>query len=232
MAARKQGDEVIIKALGNLADGLNKLNSRLDSLETRSGGPTQPADQEGPMYGDEVADAPRTTGFALGTSTDARNHPVSITKGHDLEGKVDQDLSREMKPSGPALESLPAQVIQPCKTITKEKAEMLRFMEEPIEIMVHDTNDPNADPLPHVTVNGVNQYFFRGERQTVKRKYVQLLVRPKTTSFGNEEYTDARGNKAYRWPAHTAPELQITILHDPSGAKGLAWFDGLRAEAA
>ena len=209
--ARKQStNKAILAALDGIVDGLNKLGTRVESLEEK----------------------PRVSGFAVGTSTDAKDNLVSFTKGHESQQEVEQDLSREMNSRGDAMESLPSEPIETFKVLNKSKLEMEMFMEEVLEIIVHDTTDPNADPIPHVCVNGVNQYFIRGQRQQVKRKYVQLLFRPKTTTFGLEMFKNAVGDDAYRYPAHTAPEIQATIIHDPSGSRGLAWLDGLRAEAA
>ena len=70
-------------------------------------------------------------------------------------------------------------IIRDDKTIVEadggsmDRAAELKFMEEAVEVMVHDSTDPNAENPVLVAVNGVNQYFIRNQPQVVKRKFVE-----------------------------------------------------------
>lgn len=59
----------------------------------------------------------------------------------------------------------------------------LAFMEEPVEVLVHESTDPNAEPIVDLYCNGVPQRLLRGEPQVVKRKYVQILADARQTSM-------------------------------------------------
>jgi hypothetical protein len=219
MARNNSKNDAVIEALKSLADGVNKINDRITDIEQRVNKAEQPAQFSGFTFG-------------VGRSTDAKDNPVSFDKEHEPTQEVEQDLTRELKPRGPAAESLDPPLIEPVKVLNWDKIKLLKFMEETMTIIVHDTTNETDDPIPHVTVNSVNQYFIRGTKMNVKRKFVQILARAKRTSFGNEKYTNAVGDESYRYPAHTAPEIQFSVIHDPSGSYGLAWLDGIRAEAA
>lgn len=62
-------------------------------------------------------------------------------------------------------------------------AEELAFMNENVTIMVHESEDPNAENPIMVSVNGRNQYIFRGQEITVRRCYVERLARAKRQAY-------------------------------------------------
>jgi len=72
------------------------------------------------------------------------------------------------------------------RPVDKEHLENLKFNEEVLTIMLHDTTDPTADPIPYVINDGRRQAFIRGQEQQVKRKFVEVLARMKVTSYTQE----------------------------------------------
>ena len=159
-----------------------------------------------------------------------RRAPVVIRKETEFVGQVGQDVPREMKSTGPARESLDPPVIQPVgKVVSKQKLEMLKFMEDVLTIIVHDSTNPMDDPIPMVWNDGRSQAFIRGQEQQVKRKYVEVLARARKTTYTQEKYLDGVGNEAYRNIPHTAPRFPFSVLADPD-PRGRDWLKNISAE--
>lgn len=105
-------------------------------------------------------------------------------------------------------------------------AEALKFNEEIIEVMVHESADKNASMIVETWVNGVPQRFIRGVPIKCKRKYVEVLARAKnigiTTDAGRkdsgEAYTNIRRTSALMYP--------FSVLSDEN-PKGRAWLKSL-----
>lgn len=94
----------------------------------------------------------------------------------------------------------------------------LAFMEEPVEVIVHESTDPNAEPIVDLYCNGVVQRLFRGEPHVIKRKYVQILADARqvsivTTARREGENTINRINKhsGLRYP------FSVQVDRNPRG---------------
>jgi hypothetical protein len=109
-------------------------------------------------------------------------------------------------------------------------AEELAFMEEPVTVTVHESNEERAAPYAEIHVNGRTQLFPRGQSITVKRKYVEGLARAKPTGYRDEEYLGADGMKAHRY--HKSTALRFPFSVDEDTPKGKAWLKKILAEAA
>lgn len=159
--------------------------------------------------------------------------PVVATRQFvEAEEHVTQPKPRNLKSSGPSETALdPQEIVVQDKPLTSDKAAMLAFMEEEITVLVHDTTDPTAEPLPEV-INGGDrnrQYFIRGQEQKVKRKYVEVLARAKRTGYASEKFVNAVGEDQYRYPGHTALRFPFTVTHDPN-PKGREWLKAILSE--
>ena len=136
-----------------------------------------------------------------------------------------------MKSTGPAKRSLePAHVEAVERPINKDWADTMAFNEELIKVMVHETTDPNATPIPDVYVNGIGQRFIRGQKQDVKRKFVELLARSRKTTYSQEKVRDDNGNESYRNVPHTALAYPFSVLEDQN-PRGADWLTAILAEA-
>lgn len=102
----------------------------------------------------------------------------------------------------------------------------LAFMEEFVEVNVHESTDPNAEPVVAVFNNGVAQYFVRGQNQRVKRKYVEVLARAKQTSVSTVE-NQREGNVGIK--RNTSIKYPFSITRDEN-PKGSAWLRGILSE--
>lgn len=104
-------------------------------------------------------------------------------------------------------------------------AAQLAFLEEPVEVMVHESTDTNAEPIVHVAVNGINQFFPRGEVVTCKRKFLGVLASAKTTAISVKNInTDT--DVVSRINKHTALRYPFSVVRD-SNPKGAAWLKSI-----
>jgi len=142
---------------------------------------------------------------------------------------IGQDVPRDMPLDGDArIEPQEIEVVG--GPVIDDLAPALAFMEEPVDVLVHDSADRNAEPIVETGVNGRVQFFIRGQTQTVKRKFVECLARAKTTTYSQQKYSDANGNDAIRNVPHTALRYPFSVVNDrnPNGA---AWLKKVLAEA-
>ncbi|WP_156899718.1 hypothetical protein [Marinobacterium litorale] len=108
--------------------------------------------------------------------------------------------------------------------LMKQKADMLKFMEEPVTIYIHDVSEDQADPGFPIFVNGECEIFRRDEERTVKRKFVEGLARAKKTGYSNQLKVDPEtGVQEYVWPSKTGLRYPFNVVHDgnPNGASWL-----------
>lgn len=108
-------------------------------------------------------------------------------------------------------------------------AEQLAFNEEPVRVVVHESTDPNAEPLVDLYCNGVPQRLFRGQEQVVKRKYVEILALARQTSITTHTATNG-DNTVNRINKHSAVRYPFSVLEDRN-PKGSAWLKKLMASA-
>ena len=114
------------------------------------------------------------------------------------------------------------------ETVTNmNKAEELAFMEELVEIYLHDGQNQNDEPVVDVGVNGVHVYLKRGQNHTLKRKYVLNLATSKPTTYTTAEGMDKDGAKTVHLRAHTAIKYPFAVIRDSQ--KGMEWLRNIQA---
>lgn len=105
----------------------------------------------------------------------------------------------------------------------------LAFMEEPVEVMVHEAQGENPDLIVDLYCNGVPQRFIRGQAITVKRKYVEILANARTQNMKTN--INREGDNVYnRVSKHTSLRYPF-VMNDPN-PKGQAWLKGLLAKGS
>lgn len=112
----------------------------------------------------------------------------------------------------------------------KDRAAELAFMEERVEVMVHESSNENEEDIVSVWCNGRRQNFIRGVPVVVKRKFVERLARAKPTSYKNEEFVDHEGAKSVRWPKKTTLRYPFSVIRDEN-PRGAPWLRKVLAEA-
>ncbi len=109
----------------------------------------------------------------------------------------------------------------------KKQFDELKFNEEMVEVMLHESTDENAENPVFTACNGVSQYFFRGQPQRVRRKFVAILASCKEHSLKTEEYTAADGARAIRLRNASSLKYPFSVISDPSGKRGADWLKSL-----
>ena len=152
----------------------------------------------------------------------------------DLEAAeqvIGQRHTRQFLETDDAKPSLTPQAVEPVgRPVDKDWADQMKFMEEVIEVTVHTSSEKFAEPVVEVFCNGIPQRFARGNRQAVKRKYVEVLARAKQTNYGNQQIVQENGEETYTYPASTALRYPFTVNNDPN-PRGIDWLKSVLAEA-
>lgn len=146
-----------------------------------------------------------------------------------MEQKVGQDNPRDLPTEGPA-EIEPALIEPVYGPDWKSKADLLQFMEEPVEVMVHETTDKNAELIVQSWNGGRSQFFIRGQPQICKRKFVEVLARSKITAYRQEHYKDDNGADAIRNIPMTALRYPFSVIRD-NNPRGADWLRAILSEA-
>jgi len=110
-----------------------------------------------------------------------------------------------------------------------EYAKALAFMEEPVTVLVHEAATDNETPLVDVYVNGVAQYFIRGEPVTCKRKYVEGLCRAKPTHISTSVEERNSENPSNKVSRRSSLRYPFSVIEDKN-PNGAAWLRKTLAE--
>lgn len=116
------------------------------------------------------------------------------------------------------------------KPMQDSYAEELAFMEEKLEVVVNEDTNPNAENPVQISVNGVNQFFMRGQPQVVKRKFVEVLARAKRTVVTTPEVNDGNGARTMQIRQQSSLRYPFQVMNDPN-PKGAPWLRALMSEA-
>ena len=123
-----------------------------------------------------------------------------------------------------------------------EYLDLLRMAEEPVTIEIYPSSDRNAPTHYYCCVNGSHPevlgpderwyklrdpYVQVGQQLTVKRKYVEVLMRAKTVAIRTQHDDFGTRNDIVRTPSAVA---NIQIIEDKN-PRGVAYFSALRRQA-
>lgn len=161
----------------------------------------------------------------------ARTRVAPVVKSNTIDAgdlALPADSVVEMASSG-APELQREEIEIPDGPLTKGHAEELAFNEELVEIIVHDSSDPLAEPIVEVYNNGKLQMFPRGMPVTCKRKYLEGLVRSKPVAYSNVEFVREDGSRAVKYPKRTSLRYPFQVLRDDN-PRGRAWLAKIMAQ--
>ncbi len=157
----------------------------------------------------------------------ARVAPKNAVDATELP--VGQDGVITMEPSGPAEVAKPdIQVVDGPNAM--RHAEELAFMEELVDVTVHDSADKYESKIVSISVNARTQNFIRGQSITVKRKYLEGLARAKPVSLRSEEFLNSDGDKQFRYPTSTGLRYGFNVDRDDN-PRGKEWLKKVLLEA-
>lgn len=143
---------------------------------------------------------------------------------------IGQPREAHMRSDGDAEDSLIQVAAEPVDGPNmKSKIEMLAFMEERVVVRIHKSADKFAEnPVP-LWNGGRPVALFRGQPTVVKRKYVEVLARAKTSTYEDVEDTDRRGVRYHRYPKQTALQYPFEVLEDRNPL-GKPWLEKILQE--
>ncbi len=132
----------------------------------------------------------------------------------------DQDIGgvpeRTMRSTGPASEALDKVVLAQVtdQPMDDDYVSMMAFMNEPVEIRIGVTTDPQAEQIFELTINGRLELFRRGETKTVPRYFVDRLLRMKQTRYSQKETFDEEGIRQIVQIPYTSIKYDFAITRD------------------
>lgn len=207
-----------------LNDGLTDVNSKLDRVVESMNSALEVQQHDFSAKVNQILEAV--------SSTRAADNPVNTPrKGFDA---ADQDMGPDESTEFAEAADGEIELLKPGQNdvespIFKAKAEELKFMEDVLEVEIHESSDQNAEPRFAIYVGGDPFVFERGREFPVKRKFVEGLARAKPVHFRCEEYVKQAGGvaeKAYRYPAHKSVRYPFQVLSDPS-PRGREWLQSV-----
>lgn len=171
---------------------------------------------------------------ALSTAAPSQaSNYVAAPTGQTLASEMDigSGPARVMSSTGPARESLaPNKLVKVSEQpMDQEWLDMMAFMEEDVEIRIAQTSDKNAEPVFEITINGKLELFRRGETKTVKRYFVDRMMRMKETRYEQKEVFDSEGIRQYVHNPVTSLKYDFAITRDDN-PHSKAWQRAVLAE--
>lgn len=112
--------------------------------------------------------------------------------------------------------------------LNKAYLDELAFMEEVIEIMVHEVDDPAAENPVMAGNQGRVVIFSRGVPTRARRCIVDSLI-VKTDRITTPEYFNGAGERARSIKRTSALKYPFSVIHDPN-PKGAEWLRRRMAE--
>lgn len=98
------------------------------------------------------------------------------------------------------------------------------FMQQPIEVHMHDAPDENEPQYAEVTVNGVYKLIHRGTTATIPRSHVGVLCDAKQQRVQQKRIVGSDGSMSYQEQVVTRLSYPFSVIHDPAGRKGADWL--------
>ncbi len=130
----------------------------------------------------------------------------------DLQDGMSRGLD-ELTTAGAALE--------PVGNMGMDAIELEAFMNEPVGIYVHPTKEKGSLDVITPSVNGVNQPIVRGQRVSVKRKYVEALARCHSLRYEQQVQNPSQPENI-QMVEMKVPDYPFDVTRDTP--KGKAWL--------
>lgn len=127
------------------------------------------------------------------------------------------------------------EVVADIEADRKDWADKMKFAREMVQIRIHDTSDPNAEPRVPVCVNGelshpkFGNHLPRGTEIWVRRCVAEQLARSKPISVKTVKTQDHDGNDTARIERKVGALYPFELIN-PKPAD-TAWLKRVRAEA-
>lgn len=143
---------------------------------------------------------------------------------------IGQELIKDIPTTGPARVEDVSTLEVVDRPVKGAKFDLLRFMEEPVKVVVHRSADKTVDPVVEVWNGGVRQMFIRGAPITVKRKFIEVLARSRDLKYDQQVYVDkGSGEAVNRMIPVVGLKYAFDVLEDRN-PDGRAWLQNLLQE--
>jgi len=164
-----------------------------------------------------------TSGAAPSQASNYVAAPSGAQSTDDTE--IGQVPDRLMKSSGDASAALPSMDIAKVtdSPMDDDYVSNMAFMRENIDVRIGETDDPQADQVFEININGRAFFFTRGEVKTVPRYVVDHMLRMKKTTYGQKEVHNKEGVKDYVYPSRSSLKYPLMVVRDASPSSH-AWF--------
>jgi len=112
---------------------------------------------------------------------------------------------------------------------TRTTAEIEKFMQDELVIVIHKSTDKNAVPRVPVGVNGEVAWLPRDVKIRIPRKFVERLARSQEATFRTDDNPDPRMDEGKIIRRTNGQVFPFQVLHDPS-PRGAAWLQRVTRE--
>lgn len=112
---------------------------------------------------------------------------------------------------------------------TRTSAEIEKFMQDELVIVIHKSTDKNAVPRVPVGVNGEVAWLPRDTKIRIPRKFVERLARSQEATFRTDDNPDPRMDEGKIIRRTNGQVFPFQVLHDPS-PRGAAWLQRVTRE--
>ncbi len=158
---------------------------------------------------------------------------MSVTPNKPLEAgaqKIGQKIALDIPTTGPARIEPESDLEVIDRPVPNTKLELLKFMEEPVTVIVDKSANKTDSPIVEVWNGGIRQVFVRGMKQTVKRKFIEVLARAREIHFDEQVYVDKGTHEAVnRMIPMIGLRYPFRVIED-GNPNGAAWLENLLQE--
>jgi len=161
----------------------------------------------------------------------ARNNPVTPRGGvHTEDFDLAQPAAIHIPDSGALNRQSEVLVPADATALDRNYVDALKFNEDVLEILLEPSSEENAPMVIDVSVNGETVWIMVGQNVSLKRKFVEVLMRSKPVSVRTEHEDIGAKIINNRIIRNTRAKYPMSILRDPAQGKGMEWMRRIRAE--
>jgi hypothetical protein len=159
----------------------------------------------------------------------ARTQPTTFTK--DVASTDDIKLDDVQVDLDKAKSSGVDEVVVPVEADISKLMKVDAFYAEKVLVAFAEPATENETPFVEANVNG-HVFVHRRDMQPVEvpRIILEYIARAKTMRVRTERKVLEDGSETMVPKVTYSPDYPFTVLHDPSGAKGVAWLKSVLSQ--
>jgi hypothetical protein len=164
--------------------------------------------------------------------------PTTIRKDTDVRDlPAGKEGSVTFSPSGVPIVEQGEVEVETNLTGFNEKAAKLKFLEEPVTIIISESTEKNPESHVFCKVNGRGPgpggtpWIPRGVEVTVPRKFVEVLAKARPVRVSSQEGLNSQGERFIDNKKTSSERYPFQVTHDPN-PNGIEWLRAIRARRA